>query len=317
MRRKKRALITGASGFVGGHLLTYLHKRGLEIWASYHRHKRRFSFPVRWIRADLTRFQEAVGLIQRSRPDTVFHFSGEASPRESWKNPGRVFQLNVAAPIFLFEGIVRFAPQARVVVVSSSHVYGTSFFSRKRLREEAVTNPLSPYGGSKLLMEMAARDYFTRHGLSVVIVRPFNQVGKGQRPNFVFSDFCRQVAWIEKGRRPRVLNTGNLDRVRDFVSVQDAVRAYDLLARRGKKGEIYNLGSGKGIQLREVVDFLKQESRVPFTVKKVSSRVQREEIPSAVADASKLNRLGWRPRERIWETLREILDEWRRKVGAN
>lgn len=306
-----RALVTGASGFVGSHLLPHLHEKGFEIWASRHRKSRKYPFPVRWVPADLTRFPEVLTLIRRVRPDYIFHLAGQAVISEAWRDPGRTLQLNVLTTIFLLEGVHRFAPRARVLLPSSAQVYGATFLVKARPHERDLPNPLTPYGGSKLLMELVALNYGRLYNVDVVIARPSNQVGTGQNPRFVFSDFSRQVALIEKGKRAPVVRVGDAGVVRDFIHIRDAVRAYDLLARRGEKGGIYNVSSGRGTCLERVLDFLKKESRVPFRVKRTPSRFQPGDLPRVVTDPSKLRRLGWSPRESIWNGLREILEAYR------
>ena len=310
----KRTLVTGAGGFVGCHLVPYLHEKGFEVWSSFHRGLKRFPFPVHGVRADLTDYRETLNLIARSRPDYLFHLAGQTVPSQSWIDPGQTLRSNVVASIFLLEAVLRFSPRARVVFFSSGQVYGTTFWSQKKVSEKDLPNPLGPYAGSKLLMEMAALNFFKEHGVSVVIARAFNQTGPGQKETYVLSNFCRQIALMERKKRPPVLKVGNIHLARDFVHVRDSIRAYDLLARRGRAGEIYNVGSGKEIKLSDVLDFLAGESRVRFSIKVLSSRLRGNDPPHALLDISKIKALGWRPQASIWDALRELLEEWRQKV---
>lgn len=312
----KRALITGASGFVGRHLASYLQEKGFEIWASAHKRTARFPFRVHWIKADLSRFDDCLQLIRKSKPDFIFHLAAQTVPQEAWKQPAKSFQLNVGVSISLLEAILRLAPKARSLWVSSAQVYGATFLEKVSVREDDVTNPVSPYGGSKLLMEMAVLDFARRHDLSVTIARGTNQVGRGQPETGVFSDFSRRIALIEAKRAAPVLATGNLNVVRDFLPVKDAVRAYYLLALRGKRGECYNVSSGKGIQVREGLRFLVSQSQAPFKIRVLRSRFRKNDFPRMVANPMRLKRLGWRPQENLRRALQELLEEWRGKVSA-
>lgn len=314
MLRGKRVLITGASGFVGSYLARYLHEKGFEIWGTYRRRKEKLPLRLRWLRADLTDFREALRTVRSSRPTYVFHLAGQAVPRKAWEDPELTYRLNVGASVFLLEGIARFAPTARVVLVSTSQVYGSTFFAKERVCETDPVNPVTPYGASKLLMELVGLNFFKQHRVDIVIARAFNHVGRSQNASFVFADFCRQVAMIEKKRKRPVLNVGNVSVTRDFVHVRDAARAYHILAVRGKSGEIYNVGSEKGTNLKEVIRYLKKESRTPFEVFSSKSRRQRNDVSCAISDCSKLRRLGWEPRESTWKALQEILEDWRERV---
>ena len=314
MHRKKRVLITGASGFVGSHLCRFLYAKNFEIWAVFHQRIKRWPFPVHWLQADLTRPNEALEVLRKTRPHMLFHLAGQAVPREAWKDAGRTHRLNVLASIFLLEGMARFASEARLVLVSSLHAYGSSCLKKRRVDEKDLANPLTPYGGSKLLMELVANNFFKTHHIQAVIARASNQVGVGQNPSFAFADFCRQIALIEKKKKAPILEVGNLQIERDFIHIRDAVQGYYVLASRGNAGEIYNVSSGRGLRLSEAIEFLKAESRVPFKVVSFESRRQRNDLPCIVADNSKLRKLGWRPQVSIWQGLQELLEDWRQRV---
>ena len=311
-----RALVTGATGFVGGHLVSYLRQKGFEIWASFHKRKKKFPFRVNWVPADLTRFDQVLHLVEKSRPDYVFHLAAKARPLLSWKGPEITLRTNVSSSIFLLEGMLRFAPKARGLFVSTGQVYGSSFFEKSRLDELETASPMAPYSGSKLLMEIAALNYVKVYGLDIVIARSFNSIGPGQDAGFVFPDFCRQVARIEAGKTEPFIHVRNENIVRDFLHVEDAARAYLLLAKRGKKGNVYNVGWGSGTRLKDILNFLRKESRVPFQIKTVDPTQNKESIPCAVSNPSKLRKLGWKPQRTIWEGLSEVLAEWREKVES-
>lgn len=309
-----RALVTGASGFVGQHLVRYLYGKNYEVWASFHRKKTHFPFPVHWVPSDLTQFIPTLELVRASRPHQVYHLAAQTNLGESWKDPEGTFEANTKASIFLMEALLRYAPKARMVLVSSAQVYGASFCKGKKLLEDACTNPVSPYAGSKRLMELAAIDFSEKHGLDVVIARAFNQVGKGQPPTAVFSQFCRQIARIESMRTRPQVKVGNMNVVRDFIHVKDAVCAFELLARLGKRGEVYNVGRGTGVYLPETLDFLAKQSRVPFKVQKDPSLFRKNDLSYAVIDPGKLKRFGWQPKASVWDALRKVLAEWRERT---
>ena len=307
----KRVLVTGASGFVGTHLVSYLHKKGFQIWASEHRRLGNFAFPVHWVRTDLTSREEVLHLLQVSHPHYIFHLAGQSIPSESWKNFGLIMRLNVMASIFLLEGMVRCRSKARILLASSAQVYGTTFAGSQHVREDETANPTSPYAGSKLLLEMAALNFARTHGIDLVIARSLNCVGSGQTAGTVFADFSKQVVSIERGRKPAVVQVGHLNVVRDFLHVDDAVRAYALLAQRARRGGIYNVASGQGVTLQKAVNFLAQKSRARFQIKRVQSRFRKNDVPYAVADTTKLRRLGWSPKKTVWDGLEEVLEDCR------
>lgn len=313
-RNRERVLITGASGFVGSHLARFLAGKGYEIWGVCHRRRPEEDLPVRWLEADLTRASEAFSVVRESRPEHIFHFAGQAVSHLAWDEPEATLRINVEASLFLFESLARFGLKARIVVASSSHVYGASFNDHQQVSETVRPRPTTHYGGGKLLMELAALNFVEQHGLDIRIVRAFNLVGTGLNPSVAFPEFCRQVALMERGKQAPVLKVGDIRVVRDFLHIRDAVRAYHLILKKGKRGGIYNLGSGQATRLEQAVEFLRKRSAVPFRVKTEFSHYRKSDFPRIVSDPSRLRGLGWRPRESVWTALEEILEEHRRKV---
>lgn len=313
-KNRERVLITGASGFVGGHLARYLVQKGYEVWGVYHRRQWEYDFPIRRLEADLTHSSDVLSVVKESRPKHIFHLAGQAVPHLAWERPEATRRINVEAALFLFEAVARSSAGARIVVASSSHVYGAAFNEYRKVSETVRPRPATPYGCGKLLMELAALNFVERHGLDIRIVRAFNQVGTGLNSSFVFPEFCRQVVLMERGRQPFVMKVGDICVVRDFVHIRDAVRAYHAVLKRGKRGGIYNLGSGRGTRLEKAVEFLRKKSGIPFRVEREPRRFRKSDFPWIVSDPSRLERLGWRPRESVWTALEEILEEYRSKA---
>ena len=254
--------------------------------------------------------------MRRVRPARVFHLAALSSVADSWTDPGRTLSNNAGAQANLLAALVTLDPMPRVLVVGSADEYGEPRTSRP-LNEDTPLRPITPYGVSKVAQDLLALQYHLSHGLPVVRVRPFNHIGPGQSPNFAVASFARQIAAIEAGRRPARLEVGNLRPKRDFTDVRDVVRAYRLALAEGRPGEVYNVGSGRPVALREVVERLLRMSRTAITVQVDARRVRAVEARASVCDARRLRRrTGWRPLIPLDQTLADTLDYWRARVGA-
>lgn len=254
--------------------------------------------------------------MRRVRPARVFHLAALSSVADSWQDPGRTLCNNAGAQANLLAALVSLDPLPRVLVVGSADEYGEPKTSQP-LDEDTPLRPITPYGVSKVAQDLLALQYHLSHGLPVVRVRPFNHIGPGQSPNFAVASFARQIAAIEAGSRPARLRVGNLRPRRDFTDVRDVVRAYQLALAEGRPGEVYNVGSGRAVALREVVQRLLRMSRVPIRVEVDSRRVRAVEARASVCDAGRLHRrTGWRPLIPLEQTLADTLDYWRRQVAA-
>lgn len=310
----KRALITGAAGFCGLHLSRYLVKKKLSVFGTYHA-CRPDSLPgVTYYPADITRFTQIESLVKKIKPDFIYHLAAMSVPRLSWKQEKETFDINVLGTVHLLEAVRRHAPHARVVFASSVQVYGRRFRKNRPVDESDLIWPESPYAVSKAIAEYVCIDYAGRFGLGIVIARAFNHLGAGQSLKFVFSDWCRQIALIEKKRKKPVLEVGNLDARRDFLHVQDVVKAYELLARRGKAGRIYNIAYGKTMLLKHYVDFLIRNSKTAVRVQIQKQRLRRNDPPIMSGKSNRLRALGWKPRMTPTQGLTELLNEWRAKT---
>jgi GDP-4-dehydro-6-deoxy-D-mannose reductase len=313
-----RVLITGATGFVGGHLAEHLAAiGGLEVHGLGRRAPERLpALPLARLHfADLADRERAREVVLEARPELVFHLAGQASIPAAWADPAGTFLANVVGEINLLDALVELAPGARVLVVGSSDEYGLVRPDELPIGESQPFRPTSPYGVSKISQEMLGYQYFLSRGLAVVRVRAFNHFGPRQRDAFVASAFARQVAEAEAGLIEPVLRVGNLAARRDFTDVRDVVRAYWLALTQGEPGEVYNVGSGRAVAIQSLLDTLVEMSRARLRVEPDPARLRPADVPVIYASVAKLAaRTGWLPEIPLERTLRDTLEDWRARV---
>jgi len=337
-----RVFITGATGFVGRHLIALLEAgekrkksgRGLVITGTCYPERpedcadlRGSSPGLKLISLDLREAGAVSAAIAAARPDWIFHLAAISQVKASWDKRKETIETNILGTFNLFEAVRLEAPSARILFVSSSDVYGKQGPEKMPLRETSRTGAASPYGFTKLAGEALAGFYIRSEKLSIVIARPFTHTGPGQSPDFVCSDWARQIAAIEaagdragsgrKAKRP-TLKVGNLSVRRDYTDVRDIVRAYALLIEKGKTGEAYNISSGKSPSLRVILRTLLAKSKADISVEVDPSRCRKADIPLLAGSHAKITKeTGWRPRFVLETTLSDLLEEWRAKGGEN
>lgn len=267
---------------------------------------------------DLRSEKDVIGLVGEIRPDWIFHLAAISNVRRSWEMRSETIETNFLGTHNLLEAVRQAAPGARVLFVSSSEVYGAAASPTEGLNEETPIQITSPYAYSKVAGEMLCGFYEKVENVDVVIARPFPHTGPGQSEDFVCSDWARQVASIEKGDRGPILKVGNLDLRRDFSDVRDVVRADMLLMRKGRRGGIYNVCSGRAVALREILNFFVREASAnnPISVEVDGAKLRRFDSPFQVGSHKKIAAAtGWLPQIPFDQTLRDLLDYWRQKLG--
>ncbi len=310
-----RALVTGASGFVGPHLVAALEAAGHEVWTT-DREQHAVPATARHECGDLADPLTVRALFERARPERIFHLAGLTSVAYSFQNPREVLLANLGVSVNVLEAVRQVAPGARVLVVGSADQYGPVAEADQPIRESQPFRPASPYAVSKVAQEHLAMQYARSFGLHVVATRSFNHSGPGQSDRFVLPSFARQVALAERGAQAPVLRVGNLDVRRDFLDVRDVVRAYVLLLDHGEPGVAYNVCRGEAPRVRDLLDLLLQQARVPLRVEIDPARSRPADLPVLRGDPSRLReRTGWRPEVPLDATLRDILDDWRGRAG--
>ncbi|WP_165234348.1 GDP-mannose 4,6-dehydratase [Aquisphaera insulae] len=324
-----RALVTGASGFVGGHLCEHLVASGDQVvglsaagrWPAA---RGELSRSVRLEAIDLADVAEDVlaDLIRRKRPEAIYHLAAQSNPSKSIDDPRGTWALNLGGTLNLLEAVkaataqAALDPKPRVVLVGSGVCYGNPDPDRIPVREDCPLRPNNPYAASKGAADLVGIQHALGHGADVVVVRPFNHAGPGQSPSYVLAALALQVAEVEAGKKARV-EVGNLDVVRDFTDVRDVVRGYRLLALHGRAGEVYNLGSGRGTRIADAAGHLASLARIPVEIHVDPARVRPVDQPLLVADATRLREAtGWQPEFTIEQTLADMLDHFRRSLPA-
>lgn len=315
---KLKILITGATGFVGRHLIKLLNSPKLELFGT--------SFPEEppamdlvcrneFCQLDIRCTQDVLELIQKVRPHWIFHLAAVSNVGYSWKRRQETLETNLIGTYNIFEAVRQTSPEAKVLFVSSSDVYGKAPAVQGGLREENLTRALSPYAYSKISSELLSHFYAEVENLNILIARPFPHTGPGQSRHFVCSDWAFQIARIEKGFSPPIIKVGNIESQRDFSDVRDVVRAYARLMRKGKKGEIYNVASGKVVALKTILDILFSFSPVDIGIEIDSQKLRKADIGCLIGDNGKLvKETGWNPKIPLEKTLLDLLDYWRARV---
>jgi GDP-4-dehydro-6-deoxy-D-mannose reductase len=308
----RTVLVTGASGFAGGHLVAHLAGTHEIVGWSRSRPRADLAGLARWEAIDLLDRDRVRGAIASLRPSAIFHLAGAPQVAESWHDRTKPLAGNVLATAHLLDAVRRADLRCRVLVSGSAVVYAPS---DKPLAEDAPLAPGSPYALSKLAQEQLATRAFADDGLNVVLARAFNHTGPHQHPAFVAPSMARQIALIESGLAEPVMRVGNLEARRDFTDVRDVVRAYTVIMERGETGGIYNIGSGSAHSIRALLDALRSRSRVEVRVETDPDKLRPAEISSLAADTTRLRRqTGWQPQISFDAMLDDLLNFWRSEV---
>lgn len=309
-----RALVTGASGFVGGHLVEALKGKGAEILACGGPHDATAGYrPI-----DLSDAQSLREALDSFRPTVIFHLAAQTFVPESLRSPAETYEVNVMGTVRLAEAVRAYAggPRPRVLFTSSAEVYGRREAGEFPLRETLDPRPATPYGASKAAAETVLLAHARGFGLDVVVARAFNHIGPGQNERFVVASLAAQLARVASGQAPHLL-VGNLGAARDFLDVRDVVSAYVALAADGERGEVYNVCSGKAVTIRDVLRELIAIARVPVEVREDPLRFRSTEIPLYVGDPQKLReRTGWQPGIPLVRSLRDVYTAAERGAGV-
>ena len=314
-----KILITGAAGFVGGHLIEALKdncKNEISAFVLNEKEAGRVNLPKENIYlVDITNASKVKDTVKEVRPDMVFHLAAQSSVGLSWKHPALTYSVNITGTVNILEALKEFSPNARILLVGSAEQYGSVAIDEQPIKETQHLVGNNPYSVSKMAQEAAARLFLKDSNLQIIRVRAFNHIGAGQETKFVIPNWCSQVISMEKDlKKDPCLFVGNINVKRDFTDVRDIVRAYILLAENGKSGEIYNVGSGISHSLEDVLKLIKENSfRKDITWKVDESRLRPSDIEELCADVTKLkSTVDWEPVYTLEQSVKWIMEEMRK-----
>lgn len=314
-----RVLVTGLGGFAGRWLAEALRASGHVVYGLGRGGPGAAVTPLvaDFRRADVTDRAAMEAAIGDILPDAVVHLAALTDPATAEREVGATYRTNLGGTLVVLGTLRDRAPRARLLLASTSLVYGAVEPGDLPVRETTPLRPTGIYGASKAAAEIAALQWSRAYGLDVVVARPFNHIGPGQRPDFVCAAIASQLAAIEAGRREPVLRLGNLDPVRDFLDVRDVAAGYVALLERGRRGEVYNLCAGEGVSIAELVALFRTLARVPVQVRSEPGRRRALDVERIVGSHERATAAtGWEPRVPLLESLREVLEDWRRRPAS-
>ena len=307
-----KVLITGGSGFAGSHLVDFLlnHSRDRLI-ALYHCHKPdRRAARLQWVKLDLRDSDAVIRVLKRYRPDQIYHLASVVGVGRLQKNPAPALEANVAGSANLFEAVRQIVPKARILNVGSAEEYGKVNSAQMPILESTPLRPFTAYGISKMCQEQIAFCYANFFNLQVIFTRTFHYTGPRQPLGFVFPDLINQVVRCQGQKRGQRILVGNLSARRDFTDIRDVVRAYWLLMRKAKAGDVFNVASGHARSIQHYLDLMVRMSGVNCQVKMDPAKVRRVDVPLFSGNTQKIHQvIGWSPRIDLVATIQEMIRE--------
>jgi GDP-4-dehydro-6-deoxy-D-mannose reductase len=310
---KKTAFVSGAEGFIGSHLVGFLHSKGWNVIGGYLSPGAKV-LPkfrnVEFVQCDLTNSRRVQRLIRKYDPTHIFHLGAQSLPTRSWANPIDTFQSNIMGSLYLLEAVRHMKRFATIVSACSSAEYGRVPPTAIPVTEDYPLRPLHPYGISKVCLDLLAREYYLDYGIPVVNLRVFNTTGPG-KTNDAPSDFVRQLIRIKKGLQPPVMRVGNLRPRRAFLHVNDTVRGFYVAALKGRPGEAYNLCATRTQTIGELLRMAIHLSGAEVEIQSDSDLMRPSDEKIIFGSTKKIRKhTGWKPTLSIRQTLTDMLGYW-------
>lgn len=323
-REIKKVLITGITGFVGSHLADYLIEKqqkvkivGLARWRSPTDNINHILDKITLRYGDLTDLPSLITFLREEKPDAIFHLAAQSYVPYSYTAPIATLEANIIGTCNLLEAVKELKLSSKydpiIHICSSSEVYGQVQKGETPIKETNPFRPASPYAVSKVGEDMLAKQYWDSWKIKTVRTRMFTHTGPRRGSVFVVSNFAKQIAAIEAGLKKPVVEVGNLNSIRTFTDVRDAVHAYWLLVTKCPPGEVYNIGGVETMTVGEMLDKLIKMSTVKnIKIKVDPKRLRPSDVTLQIPSTKKFNKeTGWKPTIKFEKTLKDTLDYWR------
>ena len=319
----KKFLITGYSGFVSRHFCEYLENNGIRsLIKGIDVHRPDFqqegfkNIKLDFEKIDLLDKGTVENIIFDFQPDYILHLASFSSVAFSWKEPIISFQNNTNIFLNLLEAVRKLNISTRILSVGSSEEYGNVRENDLPLQEDHPLKPISPYAVARVSQELLSKIYSNGYGVDIVMTRSFNHIGPFQKDIFVLPSFVKQLVQLkENGTRTNELITGDITVIRDFTDVRDVVAAYYLLLTKGEKGEVYNVCSGKGWSLKEIIDMISKTLEIEVYTRADSNLLRPSDNKMIIGSNQKIvNCLHWKPKYSIEQSLSDMIRYWEMQI---
>jgi len=313
-----RVLITGASGFVGKHLASYLHTTQPDVTlfgTTLDSEQPSNHDIVTYHQLDLRDETAVQTLLKTCQPDHIYHLAAQAFVPRSFEYPWETLDNNIRSQLNIIQSCLALGIKPRMLIISSAEIYGAVKSDEMPMDENTLLRPTNPYSVSKVTQDLLGLQYYLSHQLPIMRARAFNHFGPGQNPRFVAPAFATQIAKIEASDEEPFIYVGNLEAKRDFTDVRDIIRAYHLIVEQGTPGQAYNVASGKAYSIQYLLDTLLSYTDMEIEVRVDPKRLRPVDVPEIRGDSTKLSSdTGWKPTITFEETLKDVLEDCRQRI---
>lgn len=315
-----RYLIVGGTSIFGEGLVDrLLAKNDTEVIIATHLPGEKIFLRDRlvWEELDLRNEMDTNRVVKEAKASIIFDLAAQDSVDYAWKNPTETVNINVVGTINLLNAVRDYSNYSRLIIGGSGEEYGRVAFSSLPVNETTNLKPNNIFGATKACQTMFAKLYQKAYNLDIIVLRILNVTSVRQNEKFAVSSFCKQFVEIESGRRPNIIQTGNLANIRDFTDVDDLIRAIEIVGEKGKSGEIYNVAKGQPTSLLDIIRILEKLTGIKVEIHRNTNRIRPMDSPAIIADVNKIyTDTGWKAEIPLEVTIESLLNSWREKLNV-